>query len=42
MIVWAYDNVVGNHHASFDSYQKYLLRRVKIENYNTEIDGRKL
>ena len=40
LFVLAYDNTVGNNQVSVDSYQKYLLPRVKIENYNIEIDGR--
>ena len=35
LFVLAYDNKV-----SVDSYKKYFLPRVKIENYNIEIDGR--
>ena len=33
----AYDNIHAN---NIDSYKKYFLPRVKIENYNVEIDGR--
>ena len=40
MSVFAYDNTVGNNQVSFKSYNKYFLPRVKIDNYNTEIDGR--
>ena len=40
LFVLAYDNTAGNNQVSVDSYQKYLLPRVKIENYNIEIDGR--
>ena len=40
LFVLAYDNTVGNDQVSVDSYQKYLLPKVKIENYNIEIDGR--
>ena len=40
MFVLAHDNTVGNNQVSFDSYQKYLLPRVKIENYDIEIDQR--
>ena len=36
----AYDNTAGDGQVSVNSYQKYLLPRVKIENYNIEIDGR--
>ena len=30
----------GNYQVSIDSYKRYFLPRVKIENYNIEIDGR--
>ena len=40
MFVLAYDNTVGNNQVSFDSHQQYLLPRVKVQNYNIEIDGR--
>ena len=40
MFVLAYDNTAGNNQVSVDSYKKYFLRSVKIENYNIEIDGR--
>ena len=40
LFVLAYDNTAGNNQVSVDSYKKYSLRRVKIENYNIEIDGR--
>ena len=30
----------GNNTITEDSYQKYFLPRLKIENYNIEIDGR--
>ena len=40
MFVLAYDNTAGNDQVSIDSYKKYFLPRVKIENYNIEIDGR--
>ena len=36
----AYDNTAGNDQVSIDSFKKYFLPRVKIENYNIEIDGR--
>ena len=35
-----YDNTAGNNHVSVDSYKKYFLSRIKINNYNIEIDGR--
>ena len=34
------NNTAGNDQVSVDSYKKYLLPRVKIGNYNIEIDGR--
>ena len=34
------DNTAGNDQVSIDSFKKYFLPRVKIENYNIEIDGR--
>ena len=40
LFVLAYDNTAGNNQVSIDSYKKYFLPRVKIENYNIEIDGR--
>ena len=40
MFVFAYDNAVGDDQVSVDSFKKYFLPRVKIENYNIEIDGR--
>ena len=40
MFALAYDNTVGNNQVSVNSYQKYLLPSVKIENYSIEIDGR--
>ena len=36
----AYNNTTGNDQVCVDSYKKYLLPRVKIDNYNIEIDGR--
>ena len=38
--VLAYDNTEGNNQVSIDSSKKYFLPRVKIENYNIEIDGK--
>ena len=35
-----YNNTAGNNQVSVDSYKKYFLPRVKIDNYNIEIDGR--
>ena len=39
LFVLAYDNTEGNNQVSVDSYKKYFLPRVKIENYNIEIDN---
>ena len=40
LFVLGYDNTVGDNQVSVDSYKKYFLPRVKIENYNIEIDGK--
>ena len=40
LFVLPYDNTAGNNQVSVDSYKKYFLPRVKIENCNIEIDGR--
>ena len=40
LFVLAYDNTAGDNQVSIDSFKKYFLPRVKIENYNIEIDGR--
>ena len=40
LFVLAYSNTAGNNQVSVDSYKNYFLSRVKIENYNIEIDGR--
>ena len=40
LFVLAYNNTGGNDQVSVDSYKKYFLPRVKIENCNIEIDGR--
>ena len=40
LFVLAYNNTAGNNQVSIDSFKKYFLPRVKIENYNIEIDGR--
>ena len=40
MLVLAYNNKERNNKVSVDSYEKYFLPRIKIENYNIEIDGR--
>ena len=36
----AYNNTAGNDPVSVDSYKKYFLPRVKVDNYNIDIDGR--
>ena len=40
LFVLAYDNTAGNNQVSVDPYKKYFLPRIKINNYNIEIDGR--
>ena len=40
LFVLAYNSTAGNNQVSINSFKKYFLLRVKIENYNTEIDGR--
>ena len=40
MLVRSYSNTDGNNHVSVESFKKYFLPRIKIENYNIEIDGR--
>ena len=40
LFVLAYDNTAGNNQVSVDSCKKQFLPRVKIDNYNIEIDGR--
>ena len=40
MFVLAYNNTAGDNQVSIDSFKKNFLPRVKIENYNIEIDGR--
>ena len=40
LFVLAYDNTAGNNQVSVNSCKKYFLPRVKINNYNIEIDGR--
>ena len=40
MFVLVYDNTAGNNQVSIDSFKKYFLPRVKIENCNIEIDGK--
>ena len=36
----AYNNTADNDEVSIDSYKKYVLPRVKKDNYNIEIYGR--
>ena len=40
LFVLAYDNAEGNNQVSVDSCKKYILPRIKINNYNIELDGR--
>ena len=40
LFVLAYDSTAGNSQVSIDSYKKYFLPRVKIDDYNLKIDGR--
>ena len=40
LFVLAYNDTAGNDQFSVDSYKKYFLPRVKIDNCNIEIDGR--
>ena len=40
LFVLAYDDTAGDDQVSVNSFKKYFLPRVKIENYNIEIDGR--
>ena len=40
LLVLACDNTAGNNQVSVDSFKKYFLPRVKIENCNIESDGR--
>ena len=40
LFVPAYDNTEGNNQVSVNSFKKYFLPRVKIENYNIKIDGK--
>ena len=40
MFVLAYNNKGGDNQVSVDSFKKYFLPRVKMENYNIEIEGR--
>ena len=38
--VLAYDDTAGDNQVSIDSFKKYVLPRVKKEDYNIETDGR--
>ena len=40
LFVLPYNNTADHNQASIDSYKKYFLPRVKIENYDIKIDGR--
>ena len=40
LFVFTYDNTADNNQVSIDFFKTYFLPRVKIENYNIEIDGR--
>ena len=40
LFVLAYDNTADNKQVSFNSFRKYFLPKVKIENCNIKIDGR--
>ena len=40
LFVLAYGNTAGNNQVFVDSYKKYFLPRIKINNCNIEIDGR--
>ena len=40
LFVLAYNNKAGNDQVSIDSFRKYFLPRVKIENYNVRTDGK--
>ena len=40
LFVLAYDNTVGDNQISIDSFKKYFLPRVKMENYHIKIDGK--
>ena len=40
LFVLAYDNAANNDRVSIDSFKKYFLPRIKIENCNIEIYGR--
>ena len=41
MLVFAYDNIAGDDQVSINSFKKNFIPRVKIENNNIEVDGKK-
>ena len=41
LFILVYDNTAGNNQVSVDSYKEYFLPRIKINNYNIEIESRK-
>ena len=41
LFVLPYDNTAGDNQVSRNSFKKYFLQRVKIENCNIEIDWKK-
>ena len=40
LFILAYDQTAGNNQVSFNSYKKNFLPRVKIDNYNIQVDRR--
>ena len=40
MFVLVYDNIAGDDLVTTNSHRRYFLPRIKINNYNIEIDGR--
>ena len=40
MFILTFDKTAGDDQVSLDSFKIYILRRVKIENYKIETDGR--
>ena len=40
LFILAYNNTEGNNQVSIYFFRKYFLLRVKIKNYNIEIDGK--
>ena len=41
-VLIVYNNTADNDQVSVDSYKKYFLPRVKVDNYNIEIDDRNI